>query len=99
MKHSLLILLPAAALALSACGLKGDLERPVPLWGNPPNEGPNDPRTIKAQEEEAARQKAAEEAERNAAEAASAPAIANPGSSEPTQPADPAAPPATPPVP
>jgi len=68
--RSLLILLPAAALALSACGLKGDLERPVPLWGNPPNEGPNDPRTLKAQEEARARQKAAEEAERNAADAA-----------------------------
>lgn len=78
MTRSLLILLPAALLSLSACGLKGDLERPVPLWGNPPNEGPEDPRTIKAQEEEAARQKAAEEAERNAAEAAAAPAVTPP---------------------
>ena len=23
------------ALAVSACGLRGDLERPDPLWGNP----------------------------------------------------------------
>ena len=30
-----LTLLAAAALALSACGVRGDLERPPPLWGNP----------------------------------------------------------------
>lgn len=84
MKRSLAVLLPAAALALSACGLKGDLERPVPLWGNPPNEGPTDPRTIKAQEEEEARRKAAEaaaeEAERKAEEAG---ATAQPASPQP----------------
>ena len=55
-------------LPLCACGLRGDLERPVPLWGNPPNEGPLDPRTIKAAEEkakaEAERKKAEEEAAR-----------------------------------
>jgi predicted small lipoprotein YifL len=51
---------------LSACGLKGDLERPVPLWGNPPDEGPLDPRNIKKAEEEA---KAREEAERAARDA------------------------------
>ena len=56
--------------ALGACGLKGDLERPVPLWGDPPNEGPNDPRTIKAREErEAADRAAREERERAEAEA------------------------------
>jgi predicted small lipoprotein YifL len=58
----------AAVAALSACGLRGDLERPVPLWGNPPNEGPLDPRTIKAAEEqaraEAERKKAEEDAAR-----------------------------------
>lgn len=57
-----------AATFLAACGLRGDLERPVPLWGNPPNEGPLDPRTIKAAEEaakaEAARKAAEEEAAR-----------------------------------
>jgi hypothetical protein len=57
-----------AAAVLSACGLRGGLERPVPLWGNPPNEGPLDPRTIKAAEEkakaEAERKKAEEEAAR-----------------------------------
>jgi predicted small lipoprotein YifL len=57
----------AAATSLSACGLRGDLERPVPLWGNPPNEGPLDPRTIKEAEE-----KAKAEAERKAAEEAAA---------------------------
>jgi hypothetical protein len=54
---------------LSACGLRGDLERPVPLWGNPPNEGPNDPRTIKAAEEAAQAEKERQEAERAASEA------------------------------
>ncbi|MDZ4761336.1 MAG: lipoprotein [Alphaproteobacteria bacterium] len=68
---------------LSACGLKGDLERPVPLWGNPPNEGPLDPRTLKAEEEkklaeeQAGRdRRAAAEAARQAATPAPAPAPA-----------------------
>ena len=50
---------------LSACGLKGELERPVPLFGNPPNEGANDPRTIKAKEQAEARRKADEAAARD----------------------------------
>lgn len=57
-----------AATLLSACGLRGDLERPVPLWGNPPNEGPLDPRTIKAAEEAAAAEKARQDAERKPAD-------------------------------
>ncbi|HEY7798849.1 MAG TPA: lipoprotein [Hyphomonadaceae bacterium] len=57
---------------LSACGLKGDLERPVPLWGNPPDEGPLDPRNIKKAEEEAAARNAEEEANRAAAQPAPA---------------------------
>lgn len=32
-KPVLLILL--TSLAVTACGLRGDLERPPPLWGNP----------------------------------------------------------------
>jgi len=52
---------------LSACGLKGELERPVPLFGNPPNEGPNDPRTIKAKEQAEAKRKAEEDAAQRAA--------------------------------
>jgi hypothetical protein len=43
--------------------------RPVPLWGDPPNEGPNDPRTLKAEEERRAAADAAA-AERDRAEAA-----------------------------
>jgi hypothetical protein len=53
---------------LSACGLRGDLERPVPLWGNPPDEGPLDPRNIKKAEEEARAKAAQEEADRAARE-------------------------------
>lgn len=63
------IVLALTGLALLAgCGLKGDLVRPVPLWGNPPNEGPTDPRTIKAAEEAAAAEKARQDAERKAAD-------------------------------
>jgi len=53
----------AAVASLSACGLRGGLERPVPLWGNPPNEGPLDPRSIKEAEEKAKAEKARIEAE------------------------------------
>lgn len=59
------LVLALSVAALSACGLRGDLVRPVPLWGNPPNEGPNDPRTIKAAEEAAQAEK-----ERKATDAA-----------------------------
>ena len=70
--------------ALSACGLRGDLERPVPLWGNPPNEGENDPRTIRAREEEAARQAAAEAAADAARDAS--PTVESPRAAEPGEP-------------
>lgn len=63
------LLLVMSLTALAGCGLKGDLVRPVPLWGDPPNEGPNDPRTIKAEEERRAAERAAQE-ERDRAEAA-----------------------------
>jgi hypothetical protein len=53
----------AAVASLSACGLRGGLERPGPMWGNPPNEGPLDPRSIKAAEEKAKAEKARIEAE------------------------------------
>lgn len=52
--------------ALSGCGLQGDLVRPVPLWGDPPNEGPNDPRTLKAVEDQKAADRAAREAQQRA---------------------------------
>jgi hypothetical protein len=55
---------------LGACGLRGDLVRPVPLWGNPPNEGPNDPRTLKAAEDKAKADRAAREAQQPAADSA-----------------------------
>jgi hypothetical protein len=64
------LVLALSVAALSACGLRGDLVRPVPLWGNPPNEGPNDPRTIKAAEEAAKAEKERKDAERKAADAA-----------------------------
>ncbi len=61
----------AAILALSACGLQGDLKRPDPLWGNPPLDGPTDPRVIRQLEEEErirAEQEAAAEAAARRAE-------------------------------
>jgi predicted small lipoprotein YifL len=76
------LLLAVSLAALAACGLKGDLVRPVPLWGDPPNEGPNDPRTLKAEEDRKAAERAAAE-ERDRAEAAAAAAA---------QPAPPATP-------
>ena len=39
MKLTQPITLLAALLALSACGLRGDLERPAPLFGDVPPEG------------------------------------------------------------
>lgn len=56
------IALALAATMLAGCGLKGQLERPTPMWGNPPNEGPNDPRTIKARKDAEAKRKAEEDA-------------------------------------
>ena len=80
---ALVVLLP---LSLSACGLRGDLERPVPLFGNPPNEGPSDPRTIKAAEEAVAKaEKEKQDAERRAQEAAQ-PAPAQPATPAPAMP-------------
>ena len=35
MKTRTLVLVALAASALSGCGLRGDLERPAPLWGDP----------------------------------------------------------------
>jgi hypothetical protein len=67
------VILLASAALVSACGLRGDLERPVPLFGNPPNEGLLDPRTIKAAEEAAAKKKAEDEAARAAEQPAATP--------------------------
>ena len=64
-----ILLLAVSLTALAGCGIRGDLVRPVPLWGDPPNEGPNDPRTLKAEEDRRAAADAAE-AEGDRAEAA-----------------------------
>jgi predicted small lipoprotein YifL len=64
-----ILLLAVSLTALAGCGIRGDLVRPVPLWGDPPNEGPNDPRTLKAEEDRRAAADAAE-AESDRAEAA-----------------------------
>ncbi len=73
---------------LSACGLQGDLKRPPPLWGNPPLDGPTDPRVIAQEEARQAEQEERERAERaarRAAEAAAAEAAVTPPST-PAQP-------------
>ena len=50
-RRATLMLAFVACSALAAgCGLRGDLERPPPLWGDPPNEGPLDPRTLREAE-------------------------------------------------
>jgi hypothetical protein len=79
-----------AAPVLSACGLQGKPTRPVPLWGNPPNEGAKDPRTLKIQKDKENAEKARKKAEQEKARADRA-------AQEAQQPA-PAAP-ATPPAP
>jgi hypothetical protein len=88
-----LALVSFAALALSACGLRGELQRPVPAWGDPPLEGPNDPRVLKekADKEQAdkaakAAQRAKETAERDAAAAAAAASPAPSATPTPTPP-------------
>ena len=48
-----------ALASLSACGLKGEMERPEPLWGDPPIEGPNDPRVLNKEAEQEAKEKEA----------------------------------------
>lgn len=34
-----LVLTALSALAVAGCGLRGDLERPPPMWGAPPADG------------------------------------------------------------
>ena len=85
-----------AAPALSACGLKGRPERPVPLWGNPPNEGPKDPRTLKAKKEQEDAEKARKKAEQDQERAQRA---AEQAQQQAQQPAATPAAPATPPAP
>jgi predicted small lipoprotein YifL len=84
MRTVLVLLLSVSA--LSACGLQGDLVRPMPLWGDPPLDGADDPRVIaaaeaaaKAEEERRdAERRAADEARRKELEAQTAPAVTPP---------------------
>jgi len=78
--------------ALAGCGLQGDLVRPVPLWGDPPNEGPNDPRTLKAEEDRKAADRAAREAQQRATDEANRRALeqqVQPPAAAPAPPASP----------
>jgi hypothetical protein len=68
MRTVLVLLLSVSA--LSACGLQGDLVRPMPLWGDPPLDGPDDPRVIAAAEAAAAAEEERRDAERRAADEA-----------------------------
>jgi predicted small lipoprotein YifL len=36
-----LVLATLSALTVAACGLRGELERPPPLWGDPPPQDEN----------------------------------------------------------
>ena len=49
-----LLLGASTALMLGACGLQGEMERPNPLWGEPPIDGADDPRLKKPEVEEEA---------------------------------------------
>ena len=68
MRTVLVLLLSVTALA--ACGLQGDLVRPMPLWGDPPLGGPTDPRVIAAAEAAAKAEEERRNAERRAADEA-----------------------------
>ena len=89
--RTVLVLLASLA-ALSACGLRGELVRPLPLWGDPPNEGPNDPRTLKAEEDRKAADRAAREAQQRADDEANRRALeqqVQPPAAAPAPPASP----------
>lgn len=73
-----------ALVAITGCGLRGDLDRPMPLWGDPPLDGADDPRVIKAaedalkaeEERKAAARRAENEARRQQLEQQATPAAA-----------------------
>jgi hypothetical protein len=68
MRTVLVLLLSVSA--LSGCVLQGDLVRPMPLWGDPPLDGPDDPRVIAAAEAAAKAEEERRDAERRAADEA-----------------------------
>lgn len=72
------IVLVLSLSALAGCGLRGDLVRPMPMWGDPPLDGADDPRVIAAAKKAAEEAEAAADAEENAAEDPAAPAPATP---------------------
>lgn len=63
MKIQASILLAGTSLALSGCGIRGDLERPPPIWG--PDERSEDERAYETEgsSEPASAEDAADEAE------------------------------------
>lgn len=82
------LVLAVSLVALAGCGLRGDLVRPMPLWGDPPLGGPTDPRVIQAAKEAAAAEQARLDAEQRAADAARVEEMrneANPGNDTPPQ--------------
>ncbi len=82
------LVLAVSLVALAGCGLRGDLVRPMPLWGDPPLDGPTDPRVIQAAKEAAAAEQARLDAEQRAADAARVEEMrneANPGNDTPPQ--------------
>tara|TARA_R110002072_G_scaffold9658_1_gene46524 strand:+ start:2958 stop:3107 length:150 start_codon:yes stop_codon:yes gene_type:complete len=43
MKKLTCLLLAVSALALAGCGMRGNLERPPPMWGDPAQEPVSEP--------------------------------------------------------
>lgn len=80
------LVLAVSLVALAGCGLRGDLVRPMPLWGDPPLDGADDPRVIAAAEAAAAAEEerlAADEARRQALENAAPPPAETPATPTP----------------
>jgi len=85
------LVLAVSLVALAGCGLRGDLVRPMPLWGDPPLDGADDPRVIAAaeaaaaaeEERLAAERRAADEARRQALENAAPPPAGTPATPTP----------------
>lgn len=42
MKRIACLILALGALGLAGCGMRGDLQRPPPMWGDPPPEDPSE---------------------------------------------------------
>ncbi len=82
------LVLVLSVTALAGCGLRGDLVRPMPLWGDPPLDGPDDPRVIQAAEDAKKAEEERQAEERRAADAARREQMqnaTNPGTDTPPQ--------------